>query len=240
VSLLELRDVGKSYAQAQAERVVLRDVTLELDGGELAVVWGVRGSGRSTLLRLAAGIERPDAGLVRFAGEDLAGRGGELLGAGIGFCQTPLPRGEWRSVFDQVMVSLLARGLPPRVASARSAVALDRVGAGACLHVRLADLEAHETVRVAIARVLALEPRLLVIDEPTKGIDQPQRDDILALLRSLADEGIAVLASTGESPALAGADRALALGDGQLRGPPRPQLAPVLPLRGGVAHRARG
>ena len=73
-------------------------------------------------------------------------------------------------------------------------------------------------MRVALARALALEPSLLVIDEPTRGVDLLERDAILALLRSLADEGIAVLISTGEATALAGADRALSLADGELRG----------------------
>ena len=71
----------------------------------------------------------------------------------------------------------------------------------------LATLDEGESVRVAIARTLALEPALLVIDEPIRGVDLLERDGILALLRSLADEGIAVLASTAESTGLAGADR---------------------------------
>jgi ABC-type sugar transport system ATPase subunit len=87
---------------------------------------------------------------------------------------------------------------------------------------------------------LALRPRLLVIDEPVKGVELVERDAILALLRGLADEGLGVLASAGETTALSGADRALALGGGELRGAAVPELAPVLSLRRGAAQRASG
>jgi ABC-type sugar transport system ATPase subunit len=103
---------------------------------------------------------------------------------------------------------------------------------------RLAALDVGESVRVAIARTLALEPALLVIDEPIKGVDLLERDGILALLRSLADEGIGVLASTGESTGLAGADRGLVISEGELRGAPPAELATVLPLRRPAGWRA--
>jgi len=95
-------------------------------------------------------------------------------------------------------------------------------------------------VRVAIARTLALEPAILVIDEPTRGVDLLERDGILALLRSLADEGITVLASTRDSTGLAGADRALVISEGELRGAPPAELATVLPLRRPAGRRAAG
>jgi ABC-type sugar transport system ATPase subunit len=81
-----------------------------------------------------------------------------------------------------------------------------------------------------------LSPSLLVVDEPTKGVDLLQRDEILLLLRSLAEEGITVLASTGEGTGLSGAHRPLSLGDGALRGNLAPGLAPVVPLRRMAEH----
>jgi ABC-type sugar transport system ATPase subunit len=79
-----------------------------------------------------------------------------------------------------------------------------------------------------------------VVDEPTKGVDLLERDEILLLLRSLANEGIAVLASTGESTGLSGTDRAFALGEGELRAAQTRELAPVLPLRRPAARAASG
>jgi ABC-type multidrug transport system ATPase subunit len=238
MSLLELEQVGKRYRDGQLERVVLAEVSLELDSGELTVVWGLRGAGRSTLLRVAAGIEAPDEGVVRFAGRDLAVHGEEVLGAGIGYCQKTLGYTGSQLVIDQVMVSLLARGVSPGRARSRASAALKRAGADGATGLRIAALDTAETVRVALARVLALEPRLLVVDDPIQGVDLLERDGILSLLRSLADDGMAVLASTSESTALAGADRTLALSEGELRGPPARELASVLPLRRSAARRA--
>ena len=84
--LLELEEVSKRYGRGLGA-IVLRDVSLALEPGELVAIWGRRRSGRSTLLRIAAGIERPDAGVVRFQGSDLAGPRGDVLGGGIGYCQ---------------------------------------------------------------------------------------------------------------------------------------------------------
>jgi ABC-type lipoprotein export system ATPase subunit len=239
MSLLELQRVAKRHRDGQLERVVLREVSLQIDGGELAVVWGLRRSGRSTLLRVAAGIEAPDEGVVRFDGRDLARRGADVLGAGIGYCQKLLGSGS-QLVLEVVMMPLLAAGVSPAQARLRAREALERTGVASCAALRVSTLDTYETVRVAIARVLAQGPRLVVIDDPIKGVDLLERDGILALLRSLANGGVAVLASTGEATALSGADRTLTLSEGELRGPPPQELAPVLALHRSAAQRASG
>jgi ABC-type multidrug transport system ATPase subunit len=237
MSLLELERVCKRYRDGQLERVVLREVSLQIAAGELTVVWGLRGCGRSTLLRLAAGIDAPDRGVVRFEGRDLAVHGEEVLGAGIGYCQKTLARNGSQPVLDLVMVSLLARGVPPNEARTRAREALERAGADGSAALALSALDTAETVRVALARVLALRPRLLVIDDPIQGVDLLQRDGILSLLRALADDGVAVLASTGDSTGLSDADHTLSLSEGELRGPPPRELAPVVALRRPAARR---
>lgn len=238
MSLLELERVSKRRESGAAGRVALREVCLELEPGELVVVWGRRRSGRSTLLRVAAGLEAPDTGVVRFTGHDLAGRAGQALRGGIGHCSTVFRPDDGRCVVDQVMLGLIARGLSPSAGMEGALGALERAGVAECAQLRPGELDGGEAARVAIARSLALRPSLLVIDEPTLGVDLLARDGILLLLRSIADEGMAVLASTGETTGLAGADRALSLGDGQLRGTLSPRLAPVVPLRGPVRPRA--
>jgi putative ABC transport system ATP-binding protein len=229
MTLLALEHVGRHHRHGAREYVVLSDVTLELDAGELVAIWGARRSGRSTLLRVAAGIESPDSGSVRFAGRELPAGG--ALGSGIGYCQHAPRGGEARGVLDELMVAQLARGVAQQTARSRAFAMLERAGAERCVEHCLHELDGAEMVRVMIARALVLEPSLLVIDEPVKGVDLLERDAILALLRTLADEGIAVLTSAAEATGLAGSDRALSLTAGELRGSFEPELAPVLPLR---------
>jgi len=230
MTLLSLENVSRRYRSAAREGNVLHDVSLELDRGELVSVWGVKRSGRSTLLRLAAGIETPDTGVVRFRESDLAGNAG-ALGRGIGYCKRTPGETEAREVLDELMVAQLARGIPQRFARTRAFEALERVGSARCGAETIRELDSAETARVMLARALVLEPSLLLLDEPTAGVDLLERDGILSLLRSLTDEGIAVLMSTGEATELAGADRALSLTGGTLRGSVAPELAAVVPLR---------
>jgi ABC-type multidrug transport system ATPase subunit len=228
MSLLSLEHVSRRYGHSSHVRVVLRDVSLELDSGELVAVWGLRRSGRSTLLRVAAGIEAPDTGVVRFAGRKLDG-GGEL-GSGIGYCQRTVRGSEGRTVLDELLMAQLAHGVRPAAARLQARTALEHCGVGDRATRGLHELDGSEATRVTIARALALQPSLLVIDEPTNGVDLIERDGILSLLRSLSREGIAVLMSAGEATGLSGADRALSLADGELRGSRHPELAPVVTL----------
>lgn len=225
--LLELEHVSKRYRRG--ERVALDDVSMVIDAGEMVTVWGERQSGRSTLLRVASGIEAPDMGVVRFAGRELAGGDEAMLGDGIGYCRTVF-RASGQRIVEQLAAAQFARGIPRSLARSRAWKALERVAAKECATRTSEELNGEEIVRVAIARALACEPRLLVIDEPTIGVDLAARDEILVLLRSIADEGIAVLTSTDEGTGFLGADRVLALRKGKLRGETLPELAPVTHL----------
>ena len=231
MSLLELRGVSKSHARGSRRIEILREVSLEIEAGEFVAIWGLRRSGRSTLLSVAAGIDRPDAGAVEFAGQDLNARGVAGLGNGIGYCHHLTGAPSRRKVIDNVRAGLLARGMPVPITQSQAHRALERVGVEQCSELALGDLDAAEAFRVAIATALALQPRLLVVDEPTKGVDLLDRDKLILLLRSLADEGIAVLVSDGDGSGLSDADRTLSLAAGELHGKTTPQIGSVFPLR---------
>jgi ABC-type multidrug transport system ATPase subunit len=200
---------------------------MDIHSGELVVVWGERQSGRSTLLRIAAGVETPDTGTVRFEGHDLTTRDRKMLGQGVGYCRRDFRPRRGPTVLDQLIAGQLGRRVPQATALAHSLRALERVQASLCAEFAVIELTTDEVVRVAVARALTCNPRLLVVDEPTLGVEPLDRDGILKLLRSLADDGIAILSSTGEGTGFLGADRVLALDKGKLDGELTPDLAPV-------------
>jgi putative ABC transport system ATP-binding protein len=231
MSLLVLDRVSKRYASGRRQQMVLRQVSLDVAPGELVGIWGRRRSGRTTLLRVAAGIERPDEGVVRFDGIDLARDRGRILGSQLAYCHMRFGTGRGQDVAEHVAVALLASGISPSRARARAEAVLERAGAASCSALEPRELDATEAVRASIARGLVVEPRMLLIDEPTNGVDLRQRDSILELLRGIADEGVAVVVTAGEMTALTGSDRVLSISDGELRGDAVPTPASVVPLR---------
>jgi ABC-type multidrug transport system ATPase subunit len=231
MSLLSIEHATKRYRRGRLERIAVRDVSLDLEQAELVGVYGPRRSGRSTLLRLAAGIEHPEEGGVRFEGRDLAHDRNRLLGRRIGYCQMSFAGARHGLVAEHVGAGLLAQRASPKQARRRGEELLYRVGAEQCAKLECDELDSGEAARVAIASALVTVPALLVIDEPTSGVDPLERDPLLALLRSIANEGTAVLMSAADSQGLAGVDRALAMDSGELRGEAQVAYARVLPLR---------
>lgn len=231
MSLLSIEHATRRYRHGRLERVAIKDVTLEIEPGELVAVWGARRSGRSTLLRVAAGIELPEEGIVRFEGRDLARCRDGVLGRRIGYCQMCFLPAEGGPVVEHIAAGLLAQRTSPTHARRRAQEMLVRVGAAECARLQCHELDGAEAASVAIASALVTSPALLVIDEPTNGVDLLERDSLLTLLRSIASEGTAVLMSTGEAQGLSGVDRALLIDNGELRGDPRPRQADVVPLR---------
>lgn len=237
MTLLELERVSKRYRRGS--RVALDDVLLTIDAGEMVVIWGERQSGRSTLLRIAAGVETPDAGVVRFAGHELTPRNAEKFGEEISYVRRHL-RSQWgRTVLDELVAVRLAQKATRPAAVQDAWKALKRVEAEHCAMLEPVELKTEETLRVVIARALLSSPRLIVIDEPTIGVHTLKQDDILDLMRSLANEGVAILATTGTGIDFLGADRVLALDSGRLIGEREPELAPVTELDD-HRRRARG
>jgi ABC-type ATPase involved in cell division len=231
LSLLSLKDVTHRYRHGRVERVALRDVSLDLEAGELVGVRGVRRSGRTTLLRIAAGIELPEEGVVCFEGSDLATCRDRVLGRRIGFSHKSFSTVEAGLVVEHVASSLLAQRTAPRIARRRAEAMLERMGAADCAGREPYELDGAEIVRVAIARALITDPAMLVTDEPTSGVGLVQRDPILGLLRSIANEGTAVLMCTGDASDLSGFDRAMSIDVGELKGVERSPDASVVPLR---------
>jgi len=218
VALLELEHVNKRYRRGNRELVALRGVSLEIDNGEVVCVSGARGSGRTTLLRVAAGIEAPDEGRVRFAGCDLRTIDHSVRRQLV-MCNTRFLRAHGADVTSHVMFPLMAVRVPSDDAGLRAHRALERVGADHLAFESPESLVPAEQIRVALARAIVREPRMMIVDEPTSGVDVLERDPLLSLIQSLAHErGMAVLLSASETGSVTGADRLLRLSEGELLG----------------------
>jgi len=231
MSLLTLERVSKRYRRGRREVTALDEVTLAIAPGELVAIWGMPRSGRTTLLRIAAGLEQPDGGDVRFGGEALAAGHGDGLPRGIGYVEVGLADVGGDSIVDHVAMPLLARGTAPATARARATLQLERVGAAGCAQLQPRELDPTERVRVALAQALVGGPKLLLVDDPTRHVDLLEREAVLLLVRSIADGDVAVLMTTGEAMGVSGVDRALTISGGVLRAEASHAPANVVALR---------
>jgi ABC-type cobalamin/Fe3+-siderophores transport system ATPase subunit len=253
--LLRLTGVSKRYARGRRDVRALAEIDFDLQAGEFACVLGSRRAGKSTLLRIAAGMESPDSGQVRFDGLDLVGlsdaRLSRLLGAQIAWAGKSGP-GMPMQMLDYVAMPLLAsrragrlRGLRAgrRDAYARARAALERVGAQPCAEQRWESMSDWERALAELAQAIAAGPRLLLIDDLTDTLGIRETDELTALVRELSREmSLAVLMSVSDAPASLWADRVLSLAGGKLTEGPREIGANVIefPEPGSIRRAERG
>ena len=236
--LLSFANVGKRLPDGGREITILDAVSFEIEAGVFAGLYGARRSGKSTLLRLAAGVEQPDAGAVRFDGRALHelsnGERGRLLRGDLAFMAPE----HWRpnpseSVVDHVAMSLGCEGLTVRDARRRALGALERVGVSTTGgEERTGSLSLAERTLVILARALVHEPRLLLVDEPAVMPNLGDRDRFYALLRDLSHErNMALLVVSEEMGALQGAEAMMSISNGELC--TTEERGTVVPLRRG-------
>jgi NitT/TauT family transport system ATP-binding protein len=171
LAAVDVLDISHSFTSADRRLDVLERVSLSVPSGGIAALIGPNGSGKSTLVRIVAGLIRPSAGRVAIGGEDVTGPDPRV---GIVF-QEPrlLP---WRDALRNVTLPLELAGVPDRDALARAGQLLNQVGVGDFSGTRPHQLSGGMRQRVAIARALALQPSVLILDEPFSALDALTRD----------------------------------------------------------------
>ena len=223
MSLFAFEHVTKRHWDGRRPFTVLDDVSFEVDAGDFVGIWGVRRSGKSTLLRLAAGMELPDEGRILFDGHDLTRLSGdaraELLRAhGIGFVTSNRQSVVRRDALDRVAFPLLADGLSLRQARRVAREELERMGVLNCAHMPIERLSLGEALRVGLAAALVLESRLLLIDEPAVVLSTSERDELYGLITSFGRASTpAVLVASEDIRIVRRARRMMTLGGGVLR-----------------------
>ena len=220
-AMLEVSGLGKSFKTPGGIIEVLRDVSLTICAGERVAVVGTSGAGKTTLMHILGGLDRPTSGDVFFQGDNLSNlRGAELdsfrnrtVGFVFQFHQL-LP--EFTAV-ENVMMPLLIGGAKRVDAEKQASAILAEVGLEKRLTHKPGALSGGEQQRVAIARALIREPQLLLADEPTGNLDSRISDEIMLLLNQMHQaRGLTMIIVTHNTPLANSLDRTLRIEDGVL------------------------
>jgi putative ABC transport system ATP-binding protein len=226
--MYELTDVRKSFRKGSATVQALDGVNLTIDKGEFLAVQGPTGQGKSTLLLLLGGLDRPTSGSVMFEGRDLARLPeAELAGlraAEFGFVFQTFNLIPTLTAQENVETALVATGVPAKERHNLALAMLDELGLSDRAGHLPSELSGGQQQRVAIARALVKKPRVLLADEPTGNLDERTRDEIIGLLEQLwRERGITLVVVTHDSAIAHRAGRLAVIENGRVR-----EAAPLL------------
>jgi putative ABC transport system ATP-binding protein len=232
--IVAITHLTKSYRRGGEIVPVLRDLTLSIPEGDFIALMGPSGSGKSTLLNLIAGIDKPDSGEIRVAGEYITRLSEAELAdwraTHVGFIFQFYNLMPVLTAFENVELPLLLTALGRRERRERVETALALVGLSDRTRHYPNELSGGQQQRVAIARALVADPTILVADEPTGDLDRRSAEEILALLRRLnSDMGKTIILVTHDGHAVESARHVTHLEKGELVDEP---TAPVVPAGG--------
>src|SRR6266581_7947213 len=219
--MYQLTDVTKLYAKGRRAVPAVRDLTLAIEDGQWLAVQGRTGHGKSTLLNLLGGLDRPTSGTIEFDGKDLARLGEDqvtrLRAQSIGFIFQTFNLVPTLSAAENVEAALIP--LRVRTAERRSRVnaALDSVGLADRARHLPGEMSGGQQQRAAIARALVKEPTVLLADEPTGNLDEESRDEIINLLEKLwRERGLTLILVSHDTTIAGRAQRVGVMSNGQL------------------------
>ncbi|MEJ2039173.1 MAG: ABC transporter ATP-binding protein [Desulfosarcinaceae bacterium] len=220
-TIIELKDIRKTYRMGDIKVPVLKGVSMTVARGELVALMGASGSGKSTLMNILGCLDRPDSGLYRLDGEEMARLSADqramIRNRKLGFVFQSfnlLPR---TSALDNVAMPLMytAGQLSERETRRRAAEMLERVGLAERKDHEPSRLSGGQQQRVAIARALINQPPLLLADEPTGNLDSQTSEEVLAMFQALnRNEGITIIMVTHDPHVARYAQKAIHIHDG--------------------------
>jgi putative ABC transport system ATP-binding protein len=190
--MYQLTDVKKTYQKGRGTVEALRGVDLEIRDGEWLAIQGPTGHGKTTLLQMLGGLDRPTSGSVVLAGQDLAemreSQVTQVRAESIGFIFQTFNLVPTLNAQENVEVALVPGKVRAAERRQRAETALRNLGLGDRLRHLPAELSGGQQQRVAIARALVKQPKVLLADEPTGNLDEGTRDEIIGLLEGLWQE----------------------------------------------------
>jgi putative ABC transport system ATP-binding protein len=219
--MYKLSAVTKNYPKGRTVVQALRGIDLAIEDGEWLAIQGPTGHGKSTLLQLLGGLDRPTSGVIDFDGRDLARlREAEVTrirARDIGFVFQTFNLVPTLSAQENAEAALVPLHVPADSRRRRAAAALESVGLGDRARHVPGELSGGQQQRVAIARALVKEPKVLLADEPTGNLDEDTRDEIIGLLESLwRERGLTMVLVTHDSAIARRAQRLGVLKHGRL------------------------
>ena len=217
---LEVDGVSRWFPAGGDRLVAVREASFQVQEAELVVVLGRSGAGKSTLLSLCGGLDSPDEGQIRVAGQDLGllneAEHDAFLRRSVGWVFQAAGLLPLLSAEENVALTPRILGEPEAAAMATARRALSAMGLTERAGHRAMELSGGEQQRVALARALVKAPGLLVADEPTAQLDTETARGIMSVIREAASSGTAVLLATHDRAATEFADRVLYMEDGVL------------------------
>ena len=218
--MLKMEEISKSYQHRGREVKALDGATLEIPKGDFVSVVGPSGSGKSTLLLMLGGMLSPSRGRVLLEGQsiyDLTANGrARLRKKSIGFVFQTFNLVPYLTAMENVQVPLYLAGLDDEAQEERAAALLDRVGLGDRMDHKPTELSVGQQQRVALARMLANDPAVILADEPTGNLDPETADQVIGFFKEFNDEGRTIVVVTHDPQAAMRAKRAVKLADGQI------------------------
>ena len=219
--MYELSDVRKTFKRGADEVHALDGVDLTVDEGEFLAVQGPTGQGKSTLLLLLGGLDRPTSGSVLFEGRDLArlpeAELARLRASAFGFVFQTFNLIPTLTAQENVETALVAARVPPGERHTLALDVLDDLGMADRARHLPSELSGGQQQRVAIARALVKQPRVLLADEPTGNLDEHMRDEIVGLLEQLwRQRGITLVVVTHDSAVAGRAQRRAVIENGRV------------------------
>jgi putative ABC transport system ATP-binding protein len=221
-NVIEVRELSREFRlEGGASVRALVNVSFDVREGEFVAIEGPSGGGKSTLLAVLGLLDRPTSGEYRLAGTSTGSldhqQQSRLRNQAIGFVFQSFNLIGHLSALENVLIPLeYSRRIPKSEHMARASALLDRVGLGARMDHLPHQLSGGQQQRVAIARALVTSPAVLLADEPTGNLDSKYSGEVMALLKSLHDEGSTIMMVTHNTNIAACADRRLTLRDGTL------------------------
>jgi len=221
IPLIELRDIRKTYGGIDTPTVdVLRGISLSIHPGEFIAIVGASGSGKSTLMNILGCLDRPSAGLYRFAGEDVAGFNDDELAwlrrEAFGFVFQGYHLIPSASAQENVEMPAIYAGTPAAERAARAKALLQRLGLGERIGNRPRQLSGGQQQRVSIARALMNGGHIILADEPTGALDTASGKEVMNILLELHAAGHTVILVTHDPKVAAHAQRIIEVSDGQI------------------------